>query len=128
MSKRLEISDNGRVIYAQDVESYSLEFDSAQLTLTATHNIPRDPSAPVVTVDGGPPLDLTTVITSTPPGPGIQLGDLDSLIPPPQSAGAPDGDDEPTVHVIERVHTGDRDPTAEATTRRRRKSDQLDDQ
>lgn len=112
MSRRLEISDNGRIIYAQDVDEYSLEFDSTELRLSASHNLPRDPNAPTVRVNDGPPIELTTTITSVPPGPVEQLGDLESLTPP-------DGE-HPTEAVLEVVHTGDRNPANERRTKSRK--------
>lgn len=116
---KLEIRIDDRIIYAQTVTAYSVEYGSADLMLTAKHNLPPNPAVDAATGTPIPGSDETLVQSSV-----LTIPD-NPLLPPAPSPGAPDGDDEqgePADPVLQRVHTGDRDPEAEEQSARTRRA------
>lgn len=124
---RVEIRVDDRIRYAHVVESVELVRHGGRLTLTAVEEGSGDAVEGLsgTVVDGVIPVSLSFA------------GVADALVsevgedgPPPPSAGAPDGDDEsaePTDQVIERVHTGDREPPKVARRGRTRKPAETSD-
>lgn len=123
---RVEIRVDDRIRYAHVVESVELVRHGGLLTLTAV----EEGSGGAVeglsgtVVDGVIPVSLSAGVADA------LVSEVGEDGPPPPSAGAPDGDDEaaePTDQVIERVHTGDREPSKVARRGRTRKPAETSD-
>lgn len=130
---RVEVRIDDRIRYAHVVKSAAFERTDGLVTLTLVEddavdgptgtvidgaiNLGAETVGPVVEAEGVVPGEGTEGVV------GGEYSELASDGPPPPSPGAPDGHDEPTepaVQVLERVHTGDREPVESAKERRAR--------